>query len=33
MKEVKHGGLLVVLCYLVLSFIAVAVLVTLVMRW
>jgi len=29
----KHGGLLAVLCYVVLCFIAVAVLVTLVMRW
>ena len=29
----KHGGLLVVLAYVVASFIAVAVLVTLVMRW
>jgi len=29
----KHGGLLVVLAYVVLCFIAVAVLVTLVMRW
>jgi len=29
----KHGGLLAVLCYIVLSFIAVVVLVTLVTRW
>ena len=29
----KHGGLLLVLCYVVISFIAVAAVVTLVMRW